>query len=69
MNSKAYSEEHSVAYLLENVAGKLSYNIDFERIPYPRDLIVTTTKQKLIVKLKRERHQEAAEKRKMEGIK
>ncbi|QQK01542.1 site-specific integrase [Burkholderia anthina] len=69
VNSKAYSEEHSVAYLLENVAAKLSYNIGFEKIPYPRDLIVTTTRQKLIVKLKRERHQEAAEKRKMEGIK
>ncbi|WP_186119864.1 site-specific integrase [Burkholderia gladioli] len=62
VNAIYYTEEHSVAYLLESAANKLDFDIDFENIPYPRDEIVKVTKHKVMLKQRRERHNEAAAK-------
>ena len=51
-----------MAYLLENAANKLDFDINFDNIPYPRDEIVKVTKHKVMLKQRRERHNEAAAK-------
>lgn len=56
VNSKNYSDVHSVAFLMEHVASKLDFAVDFKSIPYPREDIVTATKQKVRAKQRRENH-------------
>lgn len=63
VNSTVYSEDHNVAYLLEHAASKLSFDVNFDKIPYPRDLIVKATKQKVLIKQRRENHKKVAEER------
>ncbi|AZG07815.1 hypothetical protein EGT29_07975 [Pigmentiphaga sp. H8] len=63
VNSTVYSEDHNVAYFLEHAASKLSFDVDFDKIPYPRDLIVKATKQKLLIKQRRENHKKVPEER------
>ncbi|MFZ6773238.1 tyrosine-type recombinase/integrase [Undibacterium sp. SXout7W] len=53
-NSKVYSSEHSVTYLLEHVAPKLSFELPFTELIYPRQLILDGTRQKLRLKEKRQ---------------
>lgn len=62
-NSSVYGEKHSVKYLLENVAVKLSFDLPFDELHYPREKIIKTTHQKLKVKLSLQKHREALAKR------
>ena len=51
-NSKIYSSEHSVSYLLEHVAPKLSFELAFSELIYPRQLVLEGTRKKLRLKEK-----------------
>lgn len=63
VNSRNYSEHHSVAFLIEHVASKLGFTLRFESLRHPRDAIVKTTKRKMELKRRLRRHKEATAKR------
>lgn len=63
INSKTYSQPHSVGYLLEHVAPKLDFDLSFDQIIAPREALAKMTANLMMIKRRRERHKNAKEKR------